>query len=542
MESQGAHKRPSTACNRCYRRKQKCIGTPVCDNCQRANVTCQRSGGSARRQRYRHRHLSRDELLDTIALLEDQLSTGPSQDYRQETPAILESPSRHLALHQAIASTSAAGPVPSKTASVTIESLDANDNTTRSMHPENPAGSGRTSEPRASGHHPSGGLDLNDADQDLHQLVWERVTRRRNPRSQYSPPSSTEPQGVATAADKEMESQMLRAYLENVQVRMPFLDFHEVHRLHRQRHQSLPHHGDWGTDFQKFKLYMIYAIGARAIKVRQLYARDTDKSFYSQAADCLPRCGLDSADQTLEALTLVILYRVRLSLSPSIWSHVGQAMITAVEECLHREHTYRNSTLDVLSLSRRRSLFWSIYILERMHSWSLRLPLNLAEHEIDTQIPKVADLELGLQFDIEAGGLISKQELDEKAPQPRAFIGMIQLLRISSKIYTEIYRVDRYVQTSAIRPLLEELKTFEETIQPSTSWDRDWLLMHCKDAVRRLIEPFLSRIEVYDDLLNEAMHAAGQMCQLFKKLHVHNAMGASFLMCNSVFIAGLTLW
>jgi hypothetical protein len=166
----------------------------------------------------------------------------------------------------------------------------------------------------------------------------------------------------------------------------------------------------------------------------------------------------------------------------------------------------------------------------------------LAEHEIDTQIPKVADLELGLQFDIEAGGLISKQELDEKAPEPRAFIGMIQLLRISSKIYTEIYRVDRYVQTSAIRHLLEELKTFEETIQPSTSWDRDWLLMHCKDAVRRLIEPFLLRIEVYDDLLNEAMHAAGQMCQLFKKLHVHNAMGASFLMCNSVFIAGLTLW
>lgn len=75
--SHRVRKRIPQSCKRCRRRKQKCVGFPICANCREANLPCERSTNEQQTTisaSERYHGVSKDLLFSRIETLEAQLS------------------------------------------------------------------------------------------------------------------------------------------------------------------------------------------------------------------------------------------------------------------------------------------------------------------------------------------------------------------------------------------------------------------------------------------------------------------------------------
>ena len=285
---------------------------------------------------------------------------------------------------------------------------------------------------------------------------------------------------------------------------------------------------------------MVYAIGATSTQLTRIYNLTSPELYLAAALDFKPSVEEGELVQELEAVLLLILYKLRSSLDPRVWYLIGHAMRRAIDAGMHRAYYYRHC--DSKTAHSRLCLFWCVYTLERHICWALRRPFSIADLSIDAEVPSelVAYDFLGFHPD---GSAFCRQ-----CPVPRATLSAatagLQLTRIMSPMFVEIHRVDRPLPElkNSIPSLLERLKGFESTISKVTDRDRDWVLMHYNDAIRKLIETFLEVLEPHDILMERCLQASGQMCQLFKRMRIRALSAYSFLMINSFFIAGLTIW
>jgi hypothetical protein len=211
---------------------------------------------------------------------------------------------------------------------------------------------------------------------------------------------------------------------------------------------------------------------------------------------------------------------------------------------LHRETSYRRLPAHETELRRR--LFWSVYIIERYTAWSLGRPFSVAEEEIDTAPP--ANIDDSITTDSVIEKILHNRSVGRGRTHKGTlgrFIASIQLQRIVSQIHTRIYRVDRPISalTSEIAPLMSSLQEFKDTLTALDVDGGDFLHMHWNNSIRILLQPFLSLLHPQDSLIGTCLFASGQMCQFFKKLRQReSSSGSSFLLVNSVFMAGLTMW
>ncbi|KAJ5689709.1 hypothetical protein N7462_004101 [Penicillium macrosclerotiorum] len=387
---------------------------------------------------------------------------------------------------------------------------------------------------------PSSGLSMAE---NVHQIVHRTVGTKLLPINDRSHESDmTISIGEATKAVPPNDitgSQILNGYFNNMHVRLPFVNRTEILDLHATRHQapgSTPE-----AQFGQFKLFMIYAIGAEICQMTETYDSTPPSAFLVTALqfDATLRESISVA--SIEAMLLMVLYNLRSTSNSSVWYMIGLAMRTCVDFGFHRESRYRR--LQPYEAELRRRLFWSVYIIERSTAWSLGRPFSIPEEEIDTLPPHNIDDCINNNDVVEQ--LINNLGIPEKTQKGTLgrFIASIQLQRIVSKIHTRIYRVDKHISTLVpeIAPLLSSLEDFKRTLSSLDLHEGDFVHMHWNNSIRILLQPFIGIISPQDKLLSTCLYTSGQMCQFFKKLRQRDSSGYSFLLINSIFMAGITM-
>lgn len=487
METGGVQKKRGAtvkACLRCHRRKQRCVGFPACSNCEAANIPCSRISTPSMR---RLGTLSKEELLNRIEILENQASSRGTYDGA------------------------------SPTLSQQDDDWDPSYNSTQEPPQE------RTRQtPRFSP-----------------EISTTLPTTRDS--QQRSVAISNEQQGTHQETiwktDPEIRRQILTTYRESMHRRVPFCDYTEILQTNEQ--------GPGGivlTDSDRIKLlrlYMSCAIGAAVMQLTGVSPGPRPETYFTRALEIRDSIEeMDLATQT-EVLLWIVLYKLRACFSSEVWYLIGSAVRTAIDADLHREHHY--TTLSTVAAERHRCLFWAVYVIERNICWSLKRPFSLSDHDIDAKLPPPTTHSI-----LSGSDGVGRPESQSESQRPldtRVFISIIQLGRINSNAFTQLYRVDREsIDREQIPPLLDRLYQFEASLPDYSSPDYDFLQLHVKKSVCILIEPLLSTLHHSDYLIKTCLEAAGSVCQLFKKLRLKRCLGYSFTMINSVFVAGTTIW
>lgn len=293
--------------------------------------------------------------------------------------------------------------------------------------------------------------------------------------------------------------------------------------------------------FARFVLYIMYAIGAINLRLTGSYSGTSPEKFYMAALQYVSRAREASALHNVQAMVLLILYHLRSESHKGLWQMAGLAMRTATDMGLHREVSTRSLPLFEAEMLRR--LFWSLYYLEGVLASTLGRPISLSDADIDQPLPlSIADDEK----------IFSSVPPDQRIRGKEAFpytnmtqaVLLFQLRRLETRIQRSVYRVDRPAidLLPKLYSLYNELELWHENIPPETTRaERDRPLLHYYKAVRLLIQPFLGMLGPGDPYFHKCVAAAGQICQIHKRLQGSPEYGHSFVAIHTVFLSGITL-
>ncbi|KAE8453318.1 hypothetical protein EG329_011385 [Mollisiaceae sp. DMI_Dod_QoI] len=504
-------KRARKSCERCRTRKQKCHGFPVCANCANAKEQC---------------------IQPPSAI--EEYNSGPNQ-------ALLE----RISFLEAQLAAYANAPLPEK--------LDPYEKT--AVSPTSSEEERKTNNiadivgflslgGEAAYVGSSSGFSLaTNLGQMVQATVWNKALAATVNQTQQKPISIADlKRNSAGPPNDDMGGRILDAYFTRLHLRYPFLDRSDI--LERHANRFVQGNSSPKDQYGTFKIYMIYAIGATMLKLTEQYDYTPPENFFMTALQYISAARESHSVHNIEAMTLLVLYNLRSPSNSGIWYMIGLAMRTSVDLGLHREAHYGN--LPPYEGQLRRRLFWTVYFLERVIAVSVGRPYSIADRDIDASLP------LEIDDTVRDDGLISRTLAVSPSPTFQASrpssnitlgIQCIRLKRLESHIQCTIYRVDRPIASlvSKISPMLKRLEDWHRALPPSTPYESDYLNMHYYKAVRLLLQPFLMILPPTDQRVALCLHASGQICQIFKRLHQRDSYGHSFIALHSTFIAGVTM-
>ncbi|KAL4965826.1 transcription factor domain-containing protein [Aspergillus stella-maris] len=558
-------KRIPKSCRRCHRRKQRCVGAPVCGNCELAGQTCIRSDSVPSW----HHGMSKGALAARIESLEAQLAAlteGRESHTRDEEERERQrhcSNSNHAspALGQisnarprsASSSTSHIQPTTPHTTSPDTGSsavmhflIQGHGYTNKPKEPSSNTNTSTKETPEGNYLGPSSGLSIaENISRIVQDAVWKSIPV--NETTEFLAPCENESTGPANAPDDAMGKRLLDAYFKSMQMRLPFLCRDEIYRLHARRYDSVliesgsAEGGNAEAQYSRFKIFMVYAIGAAILRMTEMYDSTPPRHYFVTAMQYQPAIQENLSINSIEALMLLAMYNLQSSASSSVWYMMGLATRICVDFGMHREAGYRR--LKPYEAQRRKRLFWSVYLNERSVSWSLGRPFSIPDEEIDVLPP--ADVDDSLSEDAPEHLFQQPRNPEEQweGPNIRCFIACIKLSRISSTTRSRVYRLDRDLPTllHEVHPILESLESYQRSLPCLSDYEDDFIHMHWNNATRTLLHPFLSILPPDDELARKCLHVSGQMCQYFKRLRQRDSTWYSFLLINTLFMAGLTI-
>jgi hypothetical protein len=351
---------------------------------------------------------------------------------------------------------------------------------------------------------------------------------------------------------------LIHAYLVRIHPRFPFLFRSDVWEAHRcryslQRGTQGPRNEDppsfsnpayKGDGFALFVLNMVYAIGALNLRLTEDYKDTPPEQFYVFAMQHVASVREASSIHNLEATVLLILYHLRSESRNGLWHLTGLAMRTITDIGLHREAS--TQSLRPFEAQLRRRLFWSVYALESILAGTLGRPISLSDCDIDQPLPFSIDDDDRMN-DMPSTDMHTARAVGQEAYPPTnlsQFILLSQLHVFEARIQRTVYRVDRKI--AALQPkmhrLMADLEAWRHTLPPSLQVsERDRVMLHYHRAVRLLLQPFLATLDPESDLFRKCADAAGQICQIHKRLHQTPEYGHSFVAVHTVFVSGITL-
>lgn len=350
---------------------------------------------------------------------------------------------------------------------------------------------------------------------------------------------------------------LIQAYLSRIHPRFPFLfrsDLWEAHRCRYVLQRDSSGQRDTAPSFSSpaykqdgfalFVLNMVYAIGALNLRLTEDYKATTPEQFYVAAMQHVASVREASAIHNLEATVLLILYHLRSESRNGLWHLTGLAMRTVTDVGLHREAS--TQSLPPFEAQLRRRLFWSVYALESILAGTLGRPISLSDSDIDQPLPLSID-DADCMSDVTGEEMTTAQTAGQEAYPPTTlsqFILLSQLHIFEARIQRTIYRVDRKVETlqPKMHRILADLEAWRLTIPPTMpTTERDRLMLHYHRAMRLLMQPFLPKLDPESGIFLKCADAAGQICQMHKRLHQTPEYGHSFVAVHTVFVAGITL-
>lgn len=561
--------RPSKSCRRCRHRKQRCIGFPICTNCQASKQQCIQSEFAHKLYQNSPEYAAFERIKSLEAQLAAALARGPNvQQEGHDEVSSGALPSFHpneMHSQQNVESNDSHGSIeqnaslgknaPSQWTGLTSAAPGRSSPTRSTVKAVNASQKNQISdavgfialgdkvgrEPTYVGE--SSGFSLaSDLGQIVQATVWTKALSSTISDQQPKPLSVEDlKKSSASPPSSEMGLRILNAYFQKIHLRYPILDRSEVFELHAQRYQQA--NSNTQERFGTFKLYMVYAIGATILRLTEAYDHVPPENYFMAALQHISAARESHSIYNIEAMTLLVLYNLRSPSNSGIWYMIGLAMRTCVDLGLHREAYYNN--ISPYKAQLRRRLFWSVYFLERVVALSLGRPYSISDRDIDTNLPY--DLDDSIRDDT----LISEIPLSNSLPPDTPsgsnltmFIALVRLKRLESQIQTNIYRVDKPVSSlfSEVTPLLSALQRWELSLPSLTESEDDYLRLQYNKAIRLLLQPFLSILDPGDKLVGICLRASGQICEIFKRLHQRDSYGHSFIAVHSIFLAGITIW
>ncbi|KAL3447845.1 fungal-specific transcription factor domain-containing protein [Aspergillus insuetus] len=535
MTTTRIRKRIPKSCRRCHRRKQRCVGAPICANCELAGQACVRSDSVPSW----HHGMSKGALAQRIETLEAQLAAFTDSNGSEAGDRDRERERERDGDRDRDRVPSLQGPGSCTTASAIASSPSETDTHGGAVMHFMIQGQGYENKVEGNYLGPSSGLAIaENISRIVQDAVWKSIPV--NETHEFLAPCENEATGPAPPPDDAMGARLLEAYFKSLQMRLPFVCRSEIYELHAKRH--LPMGTSTAEQFGRFKIFMVYAIGAAILKMTEMYDSTPPRHYFVTAMQYQPSLQETLSINSIEALMLLSMYNVQSAASSSVWYMMGLAMRICVDFGLHREAQYRR--LRPYEAQRRRRLFWSVYLHERSVCWSLGRPFGIAEEEIDAEPP--ADIDDSLTDDRAIEEMCRNPKSPHErwqGPNIRCFITCIRLSRVSSATRAKVYRLDRDVSTllPEVPPTLAALDEFQRNIPALSAYEDDFVHMHWNGAIRTLLHPFLSISPPDDELARKCLHASGQMCQYFKRLRQRDSTWYSFMLINTIFMSGLTI-
>lgn len=272
------------------------------------------------------------------------------------------------------------------------------------------------------------------------------------------------------------------------------------------------------------------------------------QSYYAVAIEDVECLFETRSLESLEGMLLLCIFQLRSPSRPGIWSMTGTTMRHALMMGLHRK--FRGS--DVVD-QRRKRIFWTIYMLERSIARTLGLPVCVSDRDIEVSLPA------NVPEDIEDETAMQVDLQQSPGAKPiSAFIHIVRLAQLESRIYSSIHRVDRPSKEISSRKIcnfrqqLDDWKnqisviipsgTEEEDQSPNSYMSRHYHVLHYHRVMLLLLLPNLTSLPPTHPNFHLCVSSAGQVAQLYKRLHNHqNILSYSLIALHATFVAGLTL-
>jgi hypothetical protein len=179
-----------------------------------------------------------------------------------------------------------------------------------------------------------------------------------------------------------------------------------------------------------FRIYIVLAIGATTYCSVTLGEESEAMSYYNKAMLYFEEALGYGEMATLEVLMLQVSYSFFNQLGPNTWFLVGVAARVAVGMGLHTSSSYDNMSVE--DFERRKRLFFSVYMMDRVVSMALGRPSALHDEDID--ITPFAAIE---EDTISTDGTSSH---DSFQPSTLAIpLHILALRRIASQIARNVY-------------------------------------------------------------------------------------------------------
>jgi hypothetical protein len=239
---------------------------------------------------------------------------------------------------------------------------------------------------------------------------------------------------------------------------------------------------------------------------------------------------------------MLAVYHLRSAAYYGIWYVVGLAMRTCIDLSLHRRLHETGQSYE--SIQQRRRLFWTVYSLERAISIAMGRPSSISDAHIDVPFPNEVDRSVSSLISVETPtqGSLTGQNLADISQA----VCLFRLRYVESRIHHSIYRPSRSLQSllPKMQKLYSELEVLHSQIELKlslTTLDHDYIMLHYNRALRLLLQPFLSLFTPVDPFYVRCLHAAGEICQIHKRLNSQGSYGHSFVALQTVFVAGITI-
>ncbi|CAD0114712.1 unnamed protein product, partial [Aureobasidium uvarum] len=200
-----------------------------------------------------------------------------------------------------------------------------------------------------------------------------------------------------------------------------------------------------------FRIWMVLAIGSTTYSSITLAEESVSRLYYEEAMTYFD-ASMDHGDiVALEVIMLQVSFSFFNSLGPNTWFLVGTAARLALGMGLHCDSTLQGLS-EVLAIRRKR-LFLSIYMMDRLVSITLGRPFAIHEDDIDISASSRLPPDTILSFKIE-----SCDELDHSMAAPRMSLcqppmaiteHILRLRKIANDIATKVYNkrvVSRYTE------------------------------------------------------------------------------------------------
>ncbi|KAL2697734.1 hypothetical protein AAEP93_011638 [Penicillium crustosum] len=234
---------------------------------------------------------------------------------------------------------------------------------------------------------------------------------------------------LAWPSDETHVRRLVNFYFAHSHTLYPILDRSEVMDTLEKIHQN-PQNWATQTPLRAFRIWMVLAIGSTAYSSVTLTDESESMLFYNKALQYSEQALGGDEMSTLEAIMLQVSYSFFNQLGPNTWFLVGTAARLALGMGLHAASSYRKFPLHVQQ--RRKRIFFSIYMMDRLVSITLGRPFALHDDDIDVTPFENVDEEF-----------IHAESISPQNPlQPSLMavpLHILSLRRIAGKISRQVY-------------------------------------------------------------------------------------------------------